>query len=496
MGETADPKKVLLPYLQRADELQKHEPLVAYYCRLFAMEAGLKIPVKERGKTINGLLVSLMSQLEKDKKVVKLSPDDNMYLEGFALSVFAKADKQDRAGRADLNTAKTFYAASIFFDILHQFGELPPDIEQKKRYATWKAADIRKALSEGRKPIAGPPAGDEQFSEMEQMTWDTEGSPQKSNISPAAVAPDVPPFQPGSPPSPTVSHQLPRSESIPRTSSIDSLPRPPSTAPFSHATQHTRTGSSDDIDLPSAPSQPIYPGVHNSSPPQYPSGFSTNYSSSQYPGQDTGAPPPPIHDWSGTRSHVAHGADRPGETPSSSPFNYPANSPDDYNSNSSNTSNYPSYSSHVPHHTPSVYGTEQGNNYSQYSAPPPPIISGFQPGAYPSAAPSQTAYPSAIPTHTAYPSAAPSHNSYTPAATTQNVNAGYSEPPKHHRTAGYTNVSYSSPSSYQPTPDKVAEAHKAARFAVSALAFDDVPTAIEYLRKSMELLTASSSHAH
>jgi hypothetical protein len=51
-----------------------------------------------------------------------------MHVEGFALSVFAKADKQDRAGRADLGTAKTFYAASIFFEILSQFGPVPPDV--------------------------------------------------------------------------------------------------------------------------------------------------------------------------------------------------------------------------------------------------------------------------------------------------------------------------------------------------------------------------------
>ena len=38
----------------------------------------------------------------KDKKSLKLSPDDHLHLEGFALNVFAKADKQDRAGRADL----------------------------------------------------------------------------------------------------------------------------------------------------------------------------------------------------------------------------------------------------------------------------------------------------------------------------------------------------------------------------------------------------------
>jgi vacuolar protein sorting-associated protein VTA1 len=65
MGSDAEPAKGLLPYLQRADELQKHEPLVAYYCRLYAMEKGMRIPQKERTKTTNSLLISLMNQLEK-----------------------------------------------------------------------------------------------------------------------------------------------------------------------------------------------------------------------------------------------------------------------------------------------------------------------------------------------------------------------------------------------------------------------------------------------
>ncbi|XP_042404730.1 protein HOMOLOG OF MAMMALIAN LYST-INTERACTING PROTEIN 5-like [Zingiber officinale] len=92
---------------------------------------------------------------EKDKKSLQLGPEDNLYVEGFASNLFAKEDKQDRAGRADLNIAKTFYAASIFFEILYQFGELQPE-----KYAVWKAADIRKALKEGRKPEPGPPGGD------------------------------------------------------------------------------------------------------------------------------------------------------------------------------------------------------------------------------------------------------------------------------------------------------------------------------------------------
>lgn len=37
-------------------------------------------------------------------------------------------------------------------------------LEQKQKYAVWKAADIRKALKEGRKPNPGPPADDENLS--------------------------------------------------------------------------------------------------------------------------------------------------------------------------------------------------------------------------------------------------------------------------------------------------------------------------------------------
>ncbi|XP_061989275.1 protein HOMOLOG OF MAMMALIAN LYST-INTERACTING PROTEIN 5-like isoform X1 [Rosa rugosa] len=60
------------------------------------MERGLKIPQNKCTKTTNSLLISLMKQLEK--------------------------------------------------------------LEQKQKYAAWKAADIRKAVKEGRKPQAGPPA--------------------------------------------------------------------------------------------------------------------------------------------------------------------------------------------------------------------------------------------------------------------------------------------------------------------------------------------------
>ncbi|MCD7451323.1 hypothetical protein HAX54_010942 [Datura stramonium] len=52
---------------------------------------------------------------------------------------------------------------------------------------------------------------------------------------------------------------------------------------------------------------------------------------------------------------------------------------------------------------------------------------------------------------------------------------------------------YEYDSNYQPPPEKIAEAHKAARFVVGALAFDDVSIAVDYLKKSLEMLTNPSA---
>jgi vacuolar protein sorting-associated protein VTA1 len=150
----AEHRRALLPFLQRAEEVQKVEPKVAYYCRLYAVEEGLKL--QNRDKSIDELLFSVMDKLESFKKSNTLDADaDRLHLEGFAIKIFSRADRVDVAGRADMSTCKTFYAASVFLEVLTQFGPLDEDLEGKQRYAAWKAADIRKAIREGRKPQPG-----------------------------------------------------------------------------------------------------------------------------------------------------------------------------------------------------------------------------------------------------------------------------------------------------------------------------------------------------
>ncbi|GAB4849696.1 hypothetical protein Ancab_004490 [Ancistrocladus abbreviatus] len=394
MASENEPAKLLLPYLQRADELQKHEPLVAYYCRLYAMERGLKIPPSERTKTTNSLFVSLMNQLEKDKKSLKLGPDDHLHLEGFALNVFAKADKQDRAGRADLNTAKTFYAASIFFEILNQFGELAPDLEQKQKYAAWKAADIRKALKEGRTPLPGPPGAEKDLSTTSSM---------------ATGAYDIESSQPG--------HESAAQEEP-----------DPSLSPRVH----------DEVKP-----QPYIPP----SPPSYPA--------ADYPSNDYHSPQP------------------------------------------TNGQEIPSYSQSYHQQSYLQQPQTQQNMQQQYPSqeiPPSYTYPNFQ--SYPSF--SESTLPAVPPHYSSYYQGSDTSYSHQSASPVTN----YSSNPQYSSNTGNGSVpaaaqtsaqTYQYDSNYQPPPEKIAEAHKAARFAVGALAFDDVSVAVDYLRKSLELLTNPSA---
>lgn len=142
--------------LQRAEELETMKPKVAYYLRLFACEEGMK--VEKRSKELDGLLGSVLRKLETSKATagVAVSPaDDHLEIEGFALDVFTRADEADRAGRANASTAKTFYASSIFLQMLELFekdGPLSPEIGTKARYAAWRASEINKAIREKRQP--------------------------------------------------------------------------------------------------------------------------------------------------------------------------------------------------------------------------------------------------------------------------------------------------------------------------------------------------------
>lgn len=450
MGSENEPAKLLLPYLQRADELQKHELLVAYYCRLYAMERGLKIPPKDRTKTTNSLLVSLMNQLEKDKKAVKLGPEDNLYVEGFASNVFARADKQDRAGRADLNTAKTFYAASIFFEILTQFGDVQPELEQKQKYAVWKAADIRKALKEGRKPVPGPPGGDNNLSDPTASSGSGYDLDQSENVfaSHQGTGADVP-------------SQF--NEKSNYQSSLNTSESPPSIPPASQSYEkdHYQSPGNTPVSPSTSPPQFHENGNYQSSAytpasvPSYPGNMppSSSYPNSDYYPDESSIHPPATDRRESSYSQPPHHQTFQPEPLQPPPQHYSSHEFPPAPYSYPNFQSYPSFNDQslpaAPTHAPHYQGSDA--SYLQQSAPP---ASSYQPS---------------IPYSSTGSSGARSEPAPPPAPTFQ----------------------YDS--NYEPPPEKIAEAHKAARFAVGALAFDDVAVAVDFLRKSLELLTNPSA---
>jgi len=158
--------KKITQYVRRADELVRDETnpesvLVAYYCRQYAVVTGIPLATTTDAKLA---LSAILDMIEEDKAVMANFTKEESYgvCRSFAIKVFDKADGDDRAGTPGKRTAKAFYAAASFLDVLKQFTEedgrdedAATEEEKKSFYAKWKATDILKAIKEGREPTSG-----------------------------------------------------------------------------------------------------------------------------------------------------------------------------------------------------------------------------------------------------------------------------------------------------------------------------------------------------
>ncbi|XP_005732831.1 vacuolar protein sorting-associated protein VTA1 homolog isoform X1 [Pundamilia nyererei] len=152
--------RIIQHHLRTAQEHEKRDPVVTYYCRLYAMQTGMKLDSKT--PECRKFLVKLMDQLETMKK--ELSDNEsisqevvgNAHIENYALKLFLYADNEDRAGQFHKNMIKSFYTSSLLLDVLSVFGELSEENIQHRKYARWKATYIHNCLKNGETPQPGP----------------------------------------------------------------------------------------------------------------------------------------------------------------------------------------------------------------------------------------------------------------------------------------------------------------------------------------------------
>uniref|UniRef100_A0A8C9G3Q5 Vesicle trafficking 1 n=1 Tax=Pavo cristatus TaxID=9049 RepID=A0A8C9G3Q5_PAVCR len=109
--------KSIQHHLRTAQELDKREPVVAYYCECCALHLNVFC-----------------------RTFLTIKHDNN----------------EDRAGQFHKNMIKSFYTASLLIDVLTVFGELSEENVQHRKYARWKAAYIHNCLKNGETPQPGP----------------------------------------------------------------------------------------------------------------------------------------------------------------------------------------------------------------------------------------------------------------------------------------------------------------------------------------------------
>jgi len=159
-----DSLKTVTPYVRRAIEVEKTgDPrayVVAYYCRTHAMEQALALSKDGRREAdVQTFLIKMMNQLEESKRQhpdLSDSARSEEIVEGFAVEKLAEAEEEYLNELADKNTARRYYAAASFFEVLTAFREdkvLDEATKKQSLFAKWRATNILKALKNGERPV-------------------------------------------------------------------------------------------------------------------------------------------------------------------------------------------------------------------------------------------------------------------------------------------------------------------------------------------------------
>ncbi|KAJ1999718.1 hypothetical protein GGI04_004452 [Coemansia thaxteri] len=243
-----DELRLVAPYIQRAQEMAAVDPVVSYFCKYYA--AQLAITSGANSGESQAYLSQLLGQLEAEKQQVgdNASMRDDQaaaaHCTSFALRVFAKADTEDREGRANKATARTFIVASQFLQVLASFGVLEGGVAEKIKYAKWRAAEILRAAREGRDPAANNAA----------------------TLEPVGEGPSSGGFAPAGPPPVELVSAGPSSGSFastgPSSGDILAWPSPPPPAlPLSPPHQSAVYNTSSSVSMPHVPTSPISSNV-------------------------------------------------------------------------------------------------------------------------------------------------------------------------------------------------------------------------------------------
>ncbi|EXJ88323.1 hypothetical protein A1O1_05253 [Capronia coronata CBS 617.96] len=150
-------------FAHRAAQLEKVKPIISYWCDYWIVNQILSKGLHNADQECLVYTTSLMDKLEQFKSEHAEEPavsDDvvgKAYVEQFALETLERADNAVRANKATKQTADTFRAAATFLELLQIWGPLHQEISGRIKYAKYHAVRIVKAIQAGEDPNLSNP---------------------------------------------------------------------------------------------------------------------------------------------------------------------------------------------------------------------------------------------------------------------------------------------------------------------------------------------------
>ncbi|KAH9879154.1 hypothetical protein J1614_002591, partial [Plenodomus biglobosus] len=154
----------LASFAKRAAQLERFKPIVTYWLRFYIVQRIIASGLHSADEECTAYTTDLMEKLEQakaDNPNEDALLDDTVasaYCEQFALQTFAKGEKDMAENRANGATADTLLAASTFLEIMSIWKqESDPEITSKIKFAKYHALRIVKAIKAGEDPNLSNP---------------------------------------------------------------------------------------------------------------------------------------------------------------------------------------------------------------------------------------------------------------------------------------------------------------------------------------------------
>lgn len=164
-GVSGLPKQIQV-YINRANELEKADPLIAYFCKLYVVEEILEKGLHQTNEDIMKFAMGLLDDIENTKSgdddsiagIIKDKETSISYVLAFCNKIFANSLQQITNHKSSKSTAQSFLAFVNLIDLLklwkedYQYLVVNEEIPKKIKYAKFHAARIIKAIKKGEDP--------------------------------------------------------------------------------------------------------------------------------------------------------------------------------------------------------------------------------------------------------------------------------------------------------------------------------------------------------